>query len=272
MKRLPVFRLLACIAVFALAARLAVAQQLPGFSPGETAIITMKSGDKFEGKVLRDAPDSVEIEYWVVKPKIKDKKILLKSDIETVKKQSLAEVEFAERGLGKILPTPDLKDASYYESTIQDRLRTFAAKYPGTPEATEVEKIITTLSEEKSEVLSGQVKMEGRWLDPATVNREAYNIDAYREYLQMKEKAAENKDMHYLEALRSFERLHAEHPISPYFIKAIPDALDYLKKYEVQLGDMIKEAPILIKKREDGLKQLTGAELQAAKKAIDEDR
>jgi hypothetical protein len=271
MKPLHTLRLILTVTVFAFASRLVVAQLLPSFKTGETAVITMKSGEKFEGKVLSDSPDSVEIEYRPL-PKIIDKKIILKADIATVKKQRPSETEFAERGLGKLLPTPDLKDASFYESTIQDKLRTFVAKYPGTPEATEVEKIIAAFVEEKGKLVSGQLKVEGRWLPAATVQRDAYNIDAYRQYLVMKEKAAENTETHYLEALRAFERLRTDYRVSPYFLKAIPEAQDYLKQFDVQIAEMIKEAPILIKRREDGLKALQPNEAPVAKKAIEDEK
>jgi len=270
MKRPLAPRILLCLTAFAFTVRLGMAQLIPAFNPGETAIITLKSGEKIEGKVLGDAPDSVEIEYKLT-PKIKDKKILLKSDIASVKKLRPSETEFTEHALGKLVPTPDLKDASYYESTIQDKLRTFVAKYPGTPEAAEAEKIIATLGEEKNKVMAGQLKVEGRWLDAATVKRDAYNIEAYRQLLIMREHAAETKETRYLEALRAFEKLRTDYPVSPYFLKAVPEAQDCLKKFEVQLSDMIKEAPVLLKNRTDGLKQLPPNEAPAARKAIDDE-
>lgn len=270
MKRLIAPRILLCITFLAFAARLGVAQLVPRFTPGDTVIFTLKSGDKFEGKVLSDAPDSVEIEYKLT-PKIKDKKIFQKSEIASVKKLRPSETEFAEQGLGKLLPTPDLKDAFFYESTIQDKLRTFVAKYPGTPEAAEAEKIIAALGEEKGKVMSGQLKVEGEWIDAAKAKRDAYNIEAYGHLLVMREKAAENKDTRYLEALRAFEKLRTDYRASPYFLKAIPEAQEYLKKLEVQLAEMIKEAPILLKNRTDGLKQLPANEAPAARKAIDEE-
>ncbi len=272
MKQLQTLRIILGILVFAGASRLAVAQSpAPGFTPGETAVITLKSGDKFEGKVLRDAPDSVEIEYRLT-PKILDKKIILKSDIASVTKRRPSETEFAERGLAKLLPTPDLKDASYYESTIQDQLRTFIAKHPGTPEAAEVEKIISAFVEEKSKVLSGQLKMEGEWLPAATVKRDTYNIEAYRQLLNMRAKAAENTDTRYLEALRAFEKLQMDYRVSPFFLKAVPEALDYLKKLDIQITEMIKEAPILIKRRDDGVKQLPPNEQPMARKAVEAEK
>ncbi len=270
MKPFPILHLIVSITMSVFAGRQAVAQLNISFNPGETAVIIMKSGDKIEGKVLRDTPDSVEIEYKLT-PKIKDRKILLKGDIASFKKQSPSETEFAESGLGKLLPTPDLKDASYYESTIQDKLRTFIAKHPGTPESAEVEKIAATFIEEKIKVVSGQLKMEGHWLDADTAKRDSYNIDACRQFMAMQEKAVASRESRYLEALRAFEKLRAGHGAAPYFLKAIPEALEYLKRFEVQVTEMIRDAPVHLQRRAEGLKQLGSNEASAARKAIEEE-
>lgn len=231
-------------------------------------IVILKSGEKFEGRIHNETPDSIEIEYHLT-PKIKDNKTILKSDIKDIKKQTEAEVEYQERDLEHVMPTADLMSASDYERIIQDKLGTFVAKYPGTPEAAKVEKMIKDMDEEKSKVLSGQVKMEGKWLDSARVKRESYNIEAYRQTMFIKSREAEANDMHYLNALRAFDTLRTEYGASPYFALQIPTALDLLKKYETQLNTMITEAPILIKKREEGLRATNGQENQDAKRTIE---
>jgi hypothetical protein len=129
--------------------------------------------------------------------------------------------------------------------------------------------MIKELDAEKSRVLSGEVKMEGKWLDAARAKREAYNVEAYRQTMLMKSREAEANEMHYLNALRAFETLRTEYGASPYFALQIPAALDLLKKYETQLSSMIAEAPILIKKREEGLRATNPNESHDAKRTID---
>jgi hypothetical protein len=235
-------------------------------SAARADIVTLKSGEKMEGRILSETPDSIEMEYRLT-PKIKDKKTVQKSDIATIVRQTDSELEFQEKGLKGLLPTPDLMSASDYEMIIQDKLRSFAAKYPGTPETAEVEKMIATLAQEKSRVLSGEVKMEGKWLDAATAKRETYNVEAYRNYLAMKSKEAEPNEMHYLNALRAFEKLRSQYGASPYFTLAIPNALDLLKKYESQLNGMITDAPILVKKQAEALKTMNSSDVAIAKRA-----
>ena len=231
-------------------------------------IVTLKSGDRIEGKVLKEDDASITIEYKLT-PKIKDTKIINKADIKELVRQSDALLEFEERGLKKILPTADLLSGADYEAIIQDKLRTFAAKYPGTPETAEVEKMIVTLSEEKNKVLEGQVKMMGQWVDAASVKRDSYNIEAYRCLLAMRSEAEKVKEDHYIKALREFDKIRVQYPASLHYITAITEANELLNKYEKQLGAMIAEQPILAKQRADGLKLIAGVELQLTKSSID---
>lgn len=234
-------------------------------------IITMKSGERYQGPLVTEDATTVTIEYNLT-PKIKDKKTLNKADIKEHIRQSAALIAFEERGLAKILPTPDLLSAAEYESIIQDRLRAFLGQFPGTPEAAEVEKIIATLGEEKAKVLSGEVKMEGRWVDADTARRDSYNIDAFRARQAMKKAAAENVDSRYLEAMRHFETLRTQYPASLQYVSAIPEALEILDAYEKLINTLIAEQPIISKRREDGLKLLSPNEMQVAKSAVDQEK
>ncbi|CAN5880388.1 hypothetical protein BH11VER1_BH11VER1_20940 [soil metagenome] len=231
-------------------------------------IVTLKSGDRIEGKVLKEDDASITIEYKLT-PKIKDTKIINKADIKELVRQSDALLEFEDRGLKKIMPTADLMSAAEYEAVIQDKLRTFAAKYPGTPETAEVEKIIATLGEEKSKVLDGQVKMMGQWMPATSVKRDTYNIEAYRCLLAMRTEAEKVKEDRYIKALREFDKIRVQFPASLHYLTAIPEANDLLNKYEKQLTAMTAEQPILAKQRADGLNLLAGPELQVTKSSID---
>ena len=229
--------------------------------------ITLKSGEKLEGKILSETADSITLEYKLT-AKIKDTKIIAKSNVQEIKKLTPSQTELAEKGLLNLLPSSDLLTASEYESIIQDKLRAFIAKYPGTPEAAEVEKVIATLSEEKAKVASGQVKVEGKWLDASVAKRDVYNIDAYRQRVIMKQKAAVPTDLRYVEALRAFETLREKFGASTQYVRSIPEALEILDSYAKQLTSMISVQPIIQKQRDDGLKSLPADELARTKASI----
>ncbi|QIF01365.1 PTPDL family protein [Roseimicrobium sp. ORNL1] len=232
--------------------------------------ITLKSGEKLEGKVLNETDTEVILEYNLT-PKIKDKKTIQKADIQEMIRLTPAQLAYAEQKLGEVLPTPDLMTGGDYERVIQDKLRTFVAKFPGTPEAAEVEKMITILSEEKNKVVNGQVKMQGEWLDAATAKRQAYNIEAYRARIAMKAAMEGTDEKRYREALRLFEKLRTQYGASTQYVDAIPEALEILNLYQKQLSVMVAEHPVITKQREDGLKTLQGADLALTKSSIDQE-
>jgi hypothetical protein len=232
--------------------------------------IVLKSGERLEGKVLEENATSVVLEYNLT-PKIKDKKSINKADIQEMTRLSPAQIEIEERGLRKLVPTADLLTPSDYEAIIQDKLRTFVAKHPNTPESAEVERMIITMSEEKDRVAAGELKVEGKWLDAVSVKQNSYNIEAYRHRLAMNTLAAEVKDERYVNALRKFDLLRTQFPASTYYVAAVPDAIALLDNYEKKLSAMSAEQPILAKKREDGLKLINGPELQITKASIDDE-
>ncbi|MFZ4768060.1 MAG: PTPDL family protein [Roseimicrobium sp.] len=233
-------------------------------------IVVLKSGEKIDGKILSEDASSLTIEYQLT-PKIKDKKLLSKTDIKEVTRFTPSQTEILERGLRKLLPSRDLMTPSDYEVIIQDELRTFIAKHPGTPEAKEVEEMISTLSDEKAKVAAGQVKMEGQWLDELGAKREAYNIEAYRKRVAMKAKVADTNENNLRDALREFDGLRAQFPASPQYVAAIPEAIEILDKYEKRLAALAAEQPQLKARQENGLKGLTGTDLQNTRAAINQE-
>jgi hypothetical protein len=211
-------------------------------------VIVLKSGERIDCTILSETDTTLTYKYMLT-AKISDTKTIPKADIKELTRFTPSQVEFNAKGLDKIIPTADLLSASDYESIIQDDLRTFVAKFPGTPEAEKVKGMIDTLNEEKNKVLAGQVKMEGKWLDEATAKREKYNIDAYKLRLQMK-KSMEDLSQEQvmpkeIKALRAFDELRTNFPASLQYLQAIPEALDILDKYEKRLSAIALNQPIL---------------------------
>ena len=239
-------------------------------STAQADVVTLNNGEKYDGKVVSETDTAIVFEYNLT-PKIKDKKEIKRSDIKELIKLTPSQMAFAEEKLAETLPTPDLMSGGDYERIIQDKLRTFVAKHPGTPEAAEVEKMIAELSAEKSKVVAGEVKMEGKWLDAETAKREAYNIDAYRTRMAMKAALVGSEENRYREALTLFEKLRTQYGSSTQYVEAIPEALDILAAYQKQLGAMAAEQPVIQKQREEGLKSMSGADLALTKSSIDQE-
>lgn len=234
-------------------------------------MVTLKDGKTLEGNILSETPDSIRMRYKLT-PKIWDEKDIPRSDIAEggILKQKPEEVEFIE--LKKLLPTVDLMTAEKYEQLIQDRLRPFVNRYPGTKEAAEVEKMVAEVQEEKEKVVAGGIKMEGRWLTPDQAKAESLNIKAYGLRAAMLEKMMAKE---YVEALKEFDKLadpRAGYIASIYYPKAVEDALAILTKFDAQIEQMIKDQPALQKMRDESVKKLIEPDLSRMKSAIEREK
>lgn len=231
-------------------------------------IVTLKDGKKLEGTILEQKPEGVLMKYKVT-AKIMDEKFIPMAEIAPggILKEKPEEVEIKE--LRKLLPTADLLTAEKYEQLIQDRLRPFINRYPGTPQADEIKKMVDEFQEEKEKVVAGGIKMQGRWLTPQDAKAEKYNIDAYTIVQAMNEKAAAGD---YSGALREFEQLSSPkrlHIASVHWPKAVEEALAILTSFDAKLSQMIKDQPVLQKQRDDNMKRLVEPDLSRSKAAIE---
>lgn len=233
-------------------------------------LVTLKDGKTLEGTILEQTPEGVKMKYRVT-PKIWDEKVIPMAEIAPsgIVKEKPEEIEIKE--LRKLVPTPDLMTAEKYEQIIQDRLRPFVNRYPGTKEADEIQKMIDDIQAEKEKVVSGGTKLEGKWLDPTEARAEKYNIEAYRIRQSMNEKAAAG-DLS--GAMREFDAMLDKkqfHFASIYFPMAIEEAKAHLVKLDAKTAQMIKDQPVLQKMRDDSLKRLVEPDLSRSKAAIDKE-
>lgn len=245
--------------------RIAILALLCGTPLLHADILMLKNGTKVEGNILEQTAQGVKMRYRLT-PKIMDEKIFPAADIDKVIKQTPQEVELIE--LRKLLPTPDLMKADAYEKIIQDQLRPFVNKYPGTPEAKEADDMIAKLQEEKTLVTNGQTKLAGKWLSVKEAKAEQFNIEAFQVIAGMRDKAAK---LDYVGALRDFDRLSTPPPAykgSTQYVEAIPQATAILEKWITTLGKMETDQPLIDKTRKDGLGKLQEPDLTRTRTAI----
>lgn len=242
-------------------------------------VVVLKDGKRLEGTITAENPTSVHMRYKAT-AKIWDDKEIPRSDIAEIIKQKPEEVELIE--LRKELPTRDLMTAEKYESLIQDRVRPFVNRYPGTKEAKEAEDMIAALQAEKEKVVAGGIKVEGKWLTPDEAKAQSYNLKAYEIYAALREKAAA-KD--YAGALKEFDKMAPPqlntygvqnapqgYTLSIYYPKAVDEVRAVLNSYQGQVDQMIKDQPALQKMRDEGLTKLVEPDLSRTKKAIDKEK
>ncbi len=234
-------------------------------------VVTLKDGKKLEGNILSETPTAIRMKYRLT-PKIWDEREFLRSEIAEggILKQKPEEVEILE--LRKFSPTPDLMTAEKYEQLIQDRLRPFVNRYPGTKEAKEAEDMIKVAQEEKEKVVAGGAKLEGKWLSREEAKAEALNIKAYEIYSVLLEKV-DAKD--YSGALKEFEKIsdpRSGMPASVYYPKAVEKILGVLNSYEGQINQMVSNQPALLRMREESTKKLIEPDLSRLLEAIKKEK
>ena len=233
-------------------------------------ILVLKNGDRKEGTILNESPDAVRMKYRLTE-KIWDEKDFPRTDVAEIIRQRPSELEFQQKNLAALLPTSDMLGADEYERIIQDRLRPFTNQYPGTPEATTVEGMIKELQAEKEKVVSGQLKVDAKWLSPEEVKRDDYNIRAYKLRSEIKTQAASQKWEDWVQALRTYDRFIDPNTgffASTHYPLIIPETLEILKGYEGVLLKMIREQPILQKAQDDSLLRLVEPDLTKTKNAL----
>jgi uncharacterized small protein (DUF1192 family) len=230
-------------------------------------VLILKNGEKKEGTILEEKPDAIFMEYNVVPSgKIKDKKDFPRADIAQIIKQSPQEIEIVP--LKKLLPTKDMMSADQYEKIIQDQMRPFVNKFPGTPEAKEVEAMIATLQEERGRVVKGELQIEGKWVAADLVKRDDYNIQAFKMRTQMLEKAGEGE---FESALKIWDQLSDPvlgYPGAIHYVKATDEAIETLGKYETVIKRMIDEQPVLQAQRDASIGKLIEPDKSRVERAI----
>ncbi|MDB6138076.1 MAG: hypothetical protein JWO94_1148 [Verrucomicrobiaceae bacterium] len=217
-------------------------------------VVVMKDGKKYEeAKIISETPETVTFSYVMLK-KFPDTRTEPKANIAQIIKQKPEETEVLP--LLKMVPTPDLLTADKYESMVQDTLRPFVTKYPGTPQAKQVEDIIKTLQEEKEKVVGGSLKVEGEWVSAESVKRDVHSIDAFRVRRDMRDLAAAGK---YRDALNEWQKmsdLDEGYTDTVQYVKAIPEVLSILDAYKKQLDTLIAAQPELDKRRKDSIAKM----------------
>ena len=234
-------------------------------------VVTLKDGKKLEGNILSETPTSIRMRYHLT-PKIMDEKDIPRSEIAEggILKQKPEEVEILE--IRKAVPTPDLMSAEKYEQLIQDRLRPFVNRYPGTKEAAEVEAMIKVAQEEKEKVVAGGAKLEGKWLTREEAKAESLNIKAFSIRAAMLEKI-QAKD--YTGALKEFDKLNdpaSSNNASVYYPKAVAEILAVLTSYDKQIAQMIQDQPALQRIRDESVKKLIEPDLTRMNDAVKKER
>ena len=222
-------------------------------------IIKLKSGEKYDGKILSESPAEVTIEIQV--GRIKETKKVARKDIAELVKATPDQIESA--ALAKLIPSKDMMSDAEYQNILTEKLEPFLKKYPASAYKGDVETIIKTYKEEMAKAKSGAKKLEGVWISPAELDWNAYNFEARLRRVELEKLLQSDKPE---AAYRILAELEAAKPASIETVRGFELFKAALPELERTLDRLVLENPVKLKMRTDSAKTLSADE----KKLFDE--
>ena len=232
-------------------------------------IIKLKSGEKLDGKIIKKTATEVSIEVQI--GKIKDTKNIPLKDIVEVIEATPDQFEAAE--LAKLVPVADGLSDNAYQKIITEKLEVFLKKYPVSKQKKDVEAVLATYTEELSKAKGGSKKIEGKWVLPAELVWNAYNIEARLKRVELQKLllASETDSTKVATAYRLLGELELEKSASVETVAAIEAMKKALPGLEATLDRLILEQPIKVKNRMDNNKSLSPDERKKVEAALKEE-
>ena len=218
-------------------------------------IVTLKSGEKVEGKITAESDKEITIAAKV-SASITDERVISRSDIATIAKDAPDEIAW-QALKGRKLGKNSLPAASY--DAVVNPLKGFATEFPNSPFAAEAQKTADAFAAEKKRVEAGEVKLDDKWLSKEEAQQERYQINGLIAFNHMKDQST--RDM--IAALNTFEAIEKNFPGA----RAYPDAVEYVQKMLPALKSQvdIRTKALAAQKieREKTLAQLVGVQKTA---------
>ena len=213
-------------------------------------VVTLKSGEKVEGKITADT--DTEITITVKTGGIIDEQTIKKTDIASVAKDEPDVVAW--QPLKALKLGKNSLPAASYDAAINP-LKAFASEFPKSQFAADAQKIADAFAAEKKRVEAGEVKLEDKWLSKEEAQKERYQINGLIAFNYMKEQST--RDM--IAALNTFDAIEKNFPGS----RTYPDAVEYVQKMlpalKGQVESRAKALAATKAERDQKLAQLTGA-------------
>lgn len=217
--------------------------------------ITLKSGERLEGKVTKETDKDVTIE--VRSGGIVDERVVLKTDIDKLDKKSPELTAY--QALERVQLGQNSFPATQYEPYIA-ALQAYVTQYPDSIRTIDVQKTLNDFKEEQKRVEGGEAKIDGQWLSKTEVEKEKVQINGRLAFNYMKSQAA---SADYVGALNTFVALEKTYPGA--FV--MPDAVELAQKLipplKAEVDRAIPEQKILKDTRDKGIKTTTNPEERA---------
>jgi len=233
---------------------------LPAFAD----TIFMKDGTTLEGVVVREDATSYTVEVQITKS-IKDEQVILKADVDRVRKVGPDIAAFDE--ISTLVPTPDALTSGEYAQRIQ-MVEKFLNDHRGSVKSKDARAILATLKKEANEVLAGGMKVDGKIISPSDYLANQYAIDSRIEAAKIKQFV---DSANYLQALRTFSDFDKDFRSTAAYEEIRPLISRVIRTYVGGIAQSLATFDARTKKRMVGLERMSSADRGVTERAIAEE-
>lgn len=227
--------------------------------------VTLKSGEKIEGKILSETATEVTIE--VVSGGVVDERKVPKTDVASITKTTPDELAWqALKGItlnGNSFPTVEQYDA------LSAPVKAFTTQFPESQYRSAAEQLIGDIEAEKARVAEGEVKLNGEWLSKDKVERERYQISGTIAYNYMQSQVARG-DL--IGAMNTFEVLEKQFDGSRGYVEAVAYARQILPTLKAQAAQRVAALPAENAERQRGVQANVGTDRAALQQELDTEK
>ncbi len=181
--------------------------------------ITLKTGEKLEGKVVKETATDLTVEVKV-SAGIVDEQVIPKANVAKIDKEQPDEVAWLP--LKNLKLAPNSLQPAQYDAAMRP-LQGFVNDFPKSPRAAEAADLLAKFAAEKARVDAGEVRMGEKWLSAEEVGKERYQIQAQIavQYLRGQRAAGD-----FIGVLNSFEVIEKNFPGA----QTYPDAVETVRE------------------------------------------
>ncbi len=166
-------------------------------------VVTLKNGEKVEGRVTNETPAAVTVEVKMAGG-ITDERVIKMTEVDKIDKAQPDEEAWA--ALKNLSVGDDSFDQESYERVI-GFLKNFTTQFPKSTHLGEAQKKIAAFEEEKKRVDDGEMKLAGKWLTKDQVQEDRVQIEGRRKLALMKKQFAAGQLVPAMNTYSSFEKV-----------------------------------------------------------------
>lgn len=164
--------------------------------------VVLKSGEKVEGKLLKETEEQITLEVKV-SASITDERVIPRAEIERIDKVSPETETY--KAIVAIQVGTNTLPAAQYDASIRT-LQAYIQKYPNGTHTKDVQATLDEFTAEKKRVEGGEVKLKGEWFTKEQVAKEKIQIGGALALEQMKNQVAAGETIPALNTFASVEK------------------------------------------------------------------